>query len=83
MPCPQSKYSNKLRLAAAEDMIRRRSAPDENWRHPLERARTLATRPERMGFQLLLADVFPRSHQHGNMGAEAFGMHHANLPAKE
>jgi DNA invertase Pin-like site-specific DNA recombinase len=37
----------ELSLAAAEDMIRERSALDENWRQRLERARTQADRVER------------------------------------
>jgi hypothetical protein len=37
----------ELSLAAAEDVIRERSALDENWRHRLERARTQAARLER------------------------------------
>ena len=37
----------ELSLAAAEDVIRERSALDENWRQRLERARTQAARIER------------------------------------
>jgi DNA invertase Pin-like site-specific DNA recombinase len=37
----------ELSLAAAEDVVRERSALDENWRQRLERARTQAARSER------------------------------------
>ncbi len=37
----------ELSLAAAEDVIRERTALDENWRQRLERARTQAARTER------------------------------------